>query len=98
MCEMLGMSAKRRRKANATLREFFARAERHPHGWGLARFRNGIAPIVEKEPAKATDSEVLRHVLDETIDDPTIIAHVRFATVGTMEYANCHPFSATDNS
>ena len=34
MCEMLGISAKRRRKANATLREFFSHAERHPHGWG----------------------------------------------------------------
>ncbi len=110
MCEMLGLSARRRRKANATLREFFAHAERHPHGWGLARFPDTvgsrvprdraapIAPLIDKEPRKATASEHLRHLLDEPIDDPTILAHIRFATVGTMEYANCHPFSATDNS
>jgi len=98
MCEMLGISAKRRLSANDILRAFFSHAEQHPHGWGLARFRNDIAPIVEKEPVKATASETLRHILDETIDDPIILAHIRFATVGTMEYANCHPFTATDNS
>ena len=101
MCEMLGISAKRRRKANATLREFFSHAERHPHGWGLARFGDDgalVAPGVEKEPRKATTSECLRNLLDSRIDERTIIAHIRFATVGTMEYANCHPFTATDNS
>ena len=110
MCEMLGLSARRRRKANATLREFFAHAERHPHGWGLARFPDTvgsrvprdraapIAPLIDKEPRKATASEHLRHMLDGPIDDPTILAHIRFATVGTMEYANCHPFTSTDNS
>ena len=110
MCEMLGISAKCRRKANATLREFFSHADQHPHGWGLSRFPDTVgsraprdraafvAPIIEKEPVKATESETLRHILDETIEDPTILAHIRFATVGTMEYANCHPFTATDNS
>ena len=54
MCEMLGISAKRRREVNAMLREFFSHAERHPHGWGLARFPDTagldapIAPLVEK--------------------------------------------------
>ena len=118
MCEMLGMSAKRRRKANDTLRDFFSHAERHPHGWGLARFADADAqtglpaaggarpvrpewsrpPLVEKEPAKATESEALRRILDEPVEERTIIAHIRFATVGTMEYANCHPFTAQDNT
>ena len=100
MCEMLGISAKRRRKANATLREFFSHAERHPHGWGLARFGDDgalVAPGVEKEPHKATVSEHLQNLLGDRIDERTIIAHIRFATVGTMEYENCHPFTATDN-
>lgn len=99
MCELLGISAKRRKESNALLREFFARAEQHPHGWGLARFPNaGGKPLVEKEPVKATESEALRRILGEPVDDSTILAHVRFATVGTMEYANCHPFTAADNS
>ena len=94
MCEMLGISAKRRRKANATLREFFSHAERHPHGWGLARFGDDgalVAPGVEKEPRKATTSECLRNLLDSRIDERTIIAHIRFATVGTMELVGDNP-------
>ena len=44
MCEMLGMTAKRKRRANGLLREFYSHAEAHPHGWGLARFPVGAAP------------------------------------------------------
>ncbi|MBR4170099.1 MAG: class II glutamine amidotransferase [Kiritimatiellae bacterium] len=101
MCEMLAISGKHRREVNAILREFFSHAERHPHGWGLARFDERgmfVAPGVEKEPVKATVSEHLRYLLDGRIDTPTILAHIRFATVGTMEYENCHPFTGTDNS
>ena len=28
----------------------------------------------------------------------TILGHIRLATVGTIEYANCHPFSEADNT
>ena len=98
MCEILGMSAKRRRAMNAALRAFFAHAERHPHGWGLARFGDGPVPSVDKEPVKATESPLLRGILEERIEERTLLAHIRFATVGTMEYANCHPFSGADDS
>ena len=98
MCEILGMSAKRRRAANVALRAFFSHAERHPHGWGLARFGDGHVPSVDKEPVKATESELLHGILEERIEERTILAHIRFATVGTMEYANCHPFSGADDS
>ena len=98
MCEMLGISAKRRREMNAVLREFFSHAERHPHGWGLARFGDGHTPSIEKEPVKATESELLGGILGERIEERALLAHIRFATVGTMEYANCHPFSGADDS
>ena len=94
MCEMLGMSANRRREMNAVLREFFSHAERHPHGWGLARFGDGHAPSIEKEPVKATESELLGGILGERIEERALLAQ----TVGTMEYANCHPFSGADDS
>ena len=98
MCEMLGISAKRRREMNAVLREFFSHAERHPHGWGLARFGDGRAPSIEKEPVKATESELLGGILGDRIEERALLAHIRFATVGTREYANCHPFSGADDS
>ena len=98
MCEMLGMSAKRRRATNATLREFFSHAEQHPHGWGLAKLRQGEAPAIEKEAVKATESATLRRILEDLIEERALLAHIRLATIGTMEYANCHPFTADDNS
>ena len=97
MCEMLGISARRRLPANAILREFFSHAEQHPHGWGLARFSEHGVPSVEKEPVKATASAYLKHRLDWPIEERTLLAHIRLATVGTMEYANCHPFVCEDN-
>ena len=98
MCELLGMSAKRRRAANATLREFFSHAEQHPHGWGLAKLRPGEAPVIEKEAVKATKSAALRRILEAPIEESALLAHIRLATIGTVEYANCHPFAADDNS
>ena len=98
MCEMLGLSAKRRLPANGILRAFFSHAEQHPHGWGLATFPDGGAPSIDKEPICASRSALLKGRLDDApIEERTLIAHIRFATVGHLEYANCHPFSAADN-
>ena len=97
MCEMLGISAKRRLSANDILRAFFSHAEQHPHGWGLATFPDGEAPAIEKEPICATRSTYLKGLLEMPIEGRTLIAHIRFATVGHLEYENCHPFSAADN-
>jgi len=97
MCEMLGISAKRRTSANKLLREFFSHAEQHPHGWGLARFSDAGVPSIDKEPVCATKSAYLTSLLDAPIEERSLIAHIRCATVGHIEYANCHPFTATDN-
>ena len=97
MCEMLGMSSKRKRRSNDILREFYTHAEAHPHGWGLARFRDGLTPFVEKEAIKATESEHLMRILAEPVEERTLFAHIRLATVGHVEYENCHPFTAPDN-
>ena len=97
MCEMLGLSAKRRISANTLLRAFFSHAEQHPHGWGLARFSDAGMPSIDKEPVCATRSTYLASRLEAPIAERSLIAHIRFATVGHLEYANCHPFTATDN-
>ena len=98
MCELLGFSSRKRRRRNDLLREFYSHAEAHPHGWGLARFLDGGVPSVEKEPVCATCSEHLKRLLAEPVEDRAFIAHIRLATVGHIEYENCHPFTATDNS
>ena len=103
MCELLGISAKRRRAFNAVLREFFSHAEQNPHGWGLARFTDADGsrmprPLIDKEPCKATTSERLRGLLDAGIEEQMLLAHIRFASIGHPEYVNCHPFTASDSS
>ena len=50
MCELLGISAKQRRAVTAILREFFSHAEKHPHGWGLARFADTEGPRLLRPP------------------------------------------------
>lgn len=97
MCEMLGISAKRKVRANDILREFYSHGERHPHGWGLATFSDNAAPLVEKEAIKATESEYLKKRLAEPVEESVLLAHIRLATVGHLECCNSHPFTAADN-
>ena len=98
MCELLGISSRRAQRANGILRQFYARADRQPHGWGLAQFPDGGSPHVEKEPVKATESVYLRNRLAAPVEGRTVLAHIRYATVGLVEYANCHPFVAADDA
>lgn len=98
MCELLGLSAKKRRKVNDALREFFSHSNDHPHGWGLARFaESGIAEI-DKECVKASESPRLSELLSAPLEERSLIAHIRLATIGGMEYSNCHPFRTSDNT
>lgn len=83
---------------NDVLCEFYSHAEAHPHGWGLALFPDGGAPSIEKEPVCATLSERLVRRLAAPIEEHTLVAHIRNATVGHVEYVNCHPFTSTDRS
>lgn len=95
MCELLGISSAHRVRANELLKEFYSHSLYHPNGWGLAVFHGDVASI-EKEPVRAVDSGYLRQRLRHTIEAKTLIAHIRLATVGSMDYENCHPFIRQD--
>ncbi|HPX32955.1 MAG TPA: class II glutamine amidotransferase [Erysipelotrichaceae bacterium] len=90
MCEMFAYIGEKT-KLNLYLNEFFSHSEKHPHGWGLA-----IGYNVEKEPVKANDSTYLKHRLQETIETGELIAHIRNASVGSVNYLNTHPFTKED--
>ncbi|MBE5969772.1 MAG: class II glutamine amidotransferase [Lachnospiraceae bacterium] len=97
MCELFGISAKRPIKTNEYLSEFFGRSKQHPDGWGLAVFR-GHSVSLEKEPIMASKSAYLRGRLLYDIEAGNLIAHIRLATIGDMNYSNCHPFVWDDES
>lgn len=96
MCELFGVSSALRLPVNAQLREFFSHSVRHPNGWGLAIFRDGSLSV-EKEPVQASRSVYLKERLKHDIRADALLAHIRLATVGNMEYDNCHPFVRQDS-
>ncbi len=96
MCELFGISAARPVRAEELLREFFSHSVQHPNGWGLATFPYGEVSI-EKEPVQASKSAYLKERLWGKVEASALLAHIRLATMGNMEYENCHPFLRQDN-
>lgn len=97
MCELFGVNAKYPLEYNECLREFYSHSPRHPHGWGLATFdEQGVQ--IEKEPMQASKSHYLEERLTATVSGKNVLAHIRYATIGNLEYNNCHPFTGRDLS
>ena len=89
MCELFGISARDDFYANDYLKAFYAHSDFHPHGWGLACVSRNSA-LVEKESVKASTSNYLRERLSQPITEKLLLAHIRYATIGNVEYKNCH--------
>ncbi len=96
MCELFGISSSKRYTANKYLREFYSHSIRHPHGWGLACASRSCVKI-EKESLQASKSNYLKERLSLPICCEIFLAHIRYATIGNVEYRNCHPFCGKDN-
>ena len=97
MCEIFGVSSLNDFTANDYLRTFYSHSDFHPHGWGLACIsRNGA--LVEKESVRASESHYLRERLSQPISSKILLAHIRYATIGNVEYKNCHPFTGKDST
>lgn len=97
MCELFGSSALNKYEANEYLKTFFAHSTHQPHGWGLACIsRNGA--LVEKESIAAYKSNYLKERLSQPVAARIMLAHIRYATIGNVEYKNCHPFTGKDNT
>ena len=96
MCELFGVCAAQKIRVNDYLEAFFNHSWEHKHGWGLALFQ-GSNVSVEKEPMKASDSTYLRRRLSQKIEGKNLFAHIRLATIGRIEYVNCHPFLLEDD-
>lgn len=97
MCEILGVSFQKEACINYYLKIFYSHSNNHPHGWGLA-LANGNNINIEKEPVQAEKSRYLKERLSQPIITKTALAHIRYATIGNIEYKNCHPYSKADNS
>lgn len=95
MCEIFGANAKNPTPVNSYLQEFYSHSCRHPHGWGIALLNEEQAWI-EKEPLEADKSDYAKILLDSPIKAKVVLSHIRYATIGNVEYKNCHPFTGKD--
>ncbi len=96
MCELLGFSSAEPTDISEVLRKFFSHSIKHPHGWGLM-FENGSRQVI-RDPSAACESPLLEPVLRDLPPQTAALAHIRFATVGSIKEENCHPFTARDRS
>lgn len=96
MCELFGISSIGRVRVNNLLKEFSSHSIYHPNGWGIAVFY-GNSVSLEKEPVPAYQSVYLRERLRHNFEVRNMIAHIRLATRGSMDFENCHPFVMRDN-
>ncbi len=95
MCEIFGATFPSKEKVNSYLSSFFEHSHAHPHGWGLATGDNRILGI-EKEPVQATQSSYLQYRIQSEIREKITLAHIRYATMGQVEFENAHPFQRYD--
>ncbi len=93
MCELFGFSGRRAADVTDYLKIFFSHSRMHPHGWGVMHSKG-----IVKEPVKAEDSETLKTLLNDLPPQKNMLAHIRYATVGSIKEENCHPFSGIDIS
>ena len=97
MCEIYAYSGEVNKTFNDELREFFSHSGEHPNGWGLAVEENGRINL-EKEAVQASESHYLRERLRQHLEGTAALAHIRYATIGSVKHANCHPFMGKDRS
>jgi glutamine amidotransferase len=97
MCQLFAFSARQPQNLNPVLGEFFAHADENPHGWGYADLV-GREPRILRSAQRADTGPCAASFLTHPHQTNEALAHIRYATIGQVELANCHPFTATDAS
>lgn len=95
MCELFGYQSDSLIQETELLTKFFARSRIHPDGWGLYRTGGGQS-CLHREALPAWKSERNRRLLENDRPASTLIAHIRYATEGSVRPGNVHPFQLED--
>lgn len=97
MCELFGVTSHGKLRLNELLWVFFSHGTEHPNGWGMAFF-HGNTVSLEKQPEASYKSDYLKQRLQFKVEADKMIAHIRLATRGDLNYENTHPFVMRDKS
>ena len=94
MCQLLGMNCNTPTDILFSFEGFHRRGgltDHHADGWGIAFFEGkGVRLFIDDKPS--ADSPVSALVRQYPIKSQNVIAHIRKATQGVINLANCHPF------
>jgi predicted glutamine amidotransferase len=94
MCELMAMSFDAPVSPDFSIREFAARGEENPDGWGIGWYPDRSIAIV-KEPVKWGASRHAGFLESHgSVRSRIVLAHVRYKTVGAEpSHADTHPFA-----
>eukprot|EP00978_Attheya_sp_CCMP212_P008716 scaffold20442_cov51-Attheya_sp.AAC.5 len=91
----MGMNSKSPTDFTFSFRGFAKRGgctDKHSHGWGLAIYEgNGLRTFLD--PLPAADSPIAELVARYPVKTLNMMAHIRYATQGSVKLENVHPFS-----
>jgi predicted glutamine amidotransferase len=93
MCELFGYSCRQESGAASSLQRFAEHSDRNPHGWGLAYY-TGSGAVLKKKAIEARKSAEYYDAI-KLARSKIIISHIRHASCGKINDANCHPFVQT---
>jgi len=94
MCELLAVNCSVPSSVTFSFQGFCARGGRtgeHGDGFGLA-FYSGPACRLFVDEGRASDSPLAAFLCRHPLRANTVLGHIRKATQGPVELANCHPF------
>jgi predicted glutamine amidotransferase len=94
MCELFALNSNAPASATFSFSGFSERGGRtgeHKDGWGMA-FNDAAGCRVFVDAGRACDAPLAEFLRRHPIHACTVLAHVRKATQGAVELANCHPF------
>lgn len=97
MCELFGLSGRKKMNIVRELEEFYSHAPGNPDGWGLF-CKTDSSLLFDKENIRADRSSHLKSLLSGNIEAKDAIAHIRLATIGYDKMENTHPFKGYDLS
>jgi len=95
-CQLLGMNSAVASQFALTWPEFCLRGgetDIHADGWGLAYYGDGPGLRQFHDVQAASISPLAQFLGHQEIETRNLLAHIRFATSGTVDLANVHPFS-----
>ena len=94
MCRLFGFRSVIKSRIHSSLvsadNALVHQSERHPDGWGVAYYKQGVPHLVKTADTAVADSIFKR--VSGVVSSQTVLAHLRKATCGELSMINSHPF------